>query len=155
MENETCETCGGTIVHRTRPPLDVRVVAYYLYFGGFLALTLSLLLIIGVAKPADNESRRVLLGTMVLDSGSTQAVYTLCIGGCTLFCAWGLMRRVKFAWWFALVYQIYFVIDEIVVFPPYSIYRVISMALVMALIAWLWFRRKLYSVHLGSKGTGT
>ncbi len=157
MENESYEVRKGAIVYKSRPPLDVRIVAYYLYFGGFLGLALSLLISVGVAKYADDASRRVLLGTVVLASRSAEAVYLVCISGCNLFCAWGLMRRVKFAWWFTVIFNIYWWVDEALSFPrlfaQYPLNMVVTVVFGILLFAWLWYRRELYGVRLGASHT--
>jgi predicted anti-sigma-YlaC factor YlaD len=153
MENESYEARKGTIVYKSRPPLDVRIVAYFLYGVGFLQVVFSVLLGAQVGKPVGIETRRVLLGTVVLSSALADAIYMLCLGTCHLFCAWGLMRRAGFSWWFALAFFIYYLIDEAFLFPKHHAVVLIGGAMGIALIAWLWFRRERYGVHLAASQT--
>ncbi len=151
MESESYETHKGTIVDKSRLPLDVRIVAYYLYAMGFLFFVLSLL--IGTAL-AESQPRRMLLGSVVIASRLADSVDNLAGGLGFLFCAWGLMRRIRFAWWFSLIFFVHCSTYVVLVLPQFKV-DVASIAIDAALIAWLWFRRELYGVHLGPKGTGT
>jgi lysylphosphatidylglycerol synthetase-like protein (DUF2156 family) len=153
MDTETYEIRKGAIVYKSRPPLDVRVVAYFMYLGGFVALAIGLLLSAGVVKPADDASRRVLFGAVVLTSSTAEAIYLFCTSGCILFCAWGLMRRMKHAWRFALIYNAYNATDSMLVFPKYPVNAAIGIVIVATIIAWLWFRRGYYGVRLAA-GSG-
>jgi uncharacterized membrane protein YczE len=151
MDTEIYEVHKGTIVRKTLPPLDVRIVVYYLYSFGFLEFGLSLLLGIGVAKPVGDAPWRVLLTTVVLTSNLAQGVYTFSMSCITLSCAWGLKRRMKFAWWLALIYHVYLAIDGVFVFAKYPVNTAIGVAMTAVVIVWLWLRRELYGVHLAGK----
>jgi len=155
MESEIYKIHKGTIVHRRLPPLDVRIVAYFLYGMGFLLLALSLLLSIGVARSP--ESHRVLLGTVAVASGTVEAVYRSCTSVCTLFCAWGLLRHTKFAWWFTVMFHMYLWADAALSSPAsfsrYPLNMAIGGAISMSLFAWLWYRKELYGVHFAGSRT--
>jgi lysylphosphatidylglycerol synthetase-like protein (DUF2156 family) len=152
MENETYRIRKGAIVYKSRPPLDVQIVAYSLYCFGFLLLAAGLLLSSGLGRIVDHVSRRVLLGAVVLDSSLAEAIYTFCMGIGTLFCAWGLMRRVKFAWWFTVIFHLWGWVDTALsfsqLFPQSPSSMVGSIVLGTALFTWLWFRREFYGIHL-------
>jgi hypothetical protein len=127
---------------RRRPALDVRVVAYFLYVSGSIQLVLTLLLATPMALPA--EAHPVFFGVLVIDSNAAEAVYQLCMAVCNLACAWGLMRCLKWAWWFTLAYSVYYSIDAALILPDHQISTAITFAINAALIAWLWFRRQAY-----------
>jgi len=152
MDTETYEIRKGAIVYKSRPPLDVRIVAYYLYSLVVFRVVLAILLIGGVIESA--ESHRVLFGTVVLSSSLSDAVHAFLTGLYYLLCAWGLMRRIKWAWWFSLLFILLFSSpDGAFTFPKHQVNAVICVATDMALITWLWFRRELYGVHLAASHT--
>ncbi len=157
MDNAIYEIRKGAILHKSLPPMDVQIVACYLYFFGFLELAVGLLWSITPAGSADHASRHVLLGTVVLATGSAEGIYMSCMSAGTLFCAWGLIRCIKFAWWFTVIFHIYGWVDTALSFPqsfsrsPVSI--VGSMVLGLLLFTWLWLRRELYGVHLATSHT--
>jgi hypothetical protein len=154
VENESYEVRKGTIVYKNRPPLDVRIVAYFSYFWGFFTLVVSLLLGAGLAKPASDAPWRVFFGTTVLANGTTQGIYVFCTSCCTLFCAWGLMRRVKLAWWLTVLCSMYYWAEAAVsapgLFSQYPVNTAIGAAISISEFAWLWYRRELYGVHLAA-----
>jgi hypothetical protein len=90
----------------------------------------------------------VLFGTVVIVNGLADGIYTLLTGLCWLFCAWGLMRGIKFAWWFAMIFLVYFLTDEVLLLPRYPLPFAIGIAIQILLIVWLWFRRGLYGIRL-------
>lgn len=157
MENETYEIHRGTIVHKSRPPRDVCIVAYLLYGIGFLLLVLSLLLTIGPAKSP--ESHHVLLGTVAVTSGTVEAIYLSCKSVFTVFCAWGLMRRARFAWWSTVIFHVYLWADAALSSPEsfsrYPLHMTVGGAVSISLFAWLWYRRELYGVHVGASHAAT
>ena len=132
----------GTFSPRRKPPLDVRVVAYYLYLLGFLNLALALLLGSGIAKPVGPVS--ILAGTIQITGGLTLSLYVLCTGVWDLVCAWGLVRRAEFAWWLSLMFQIYWSIEWVVTHAKYPLAAEICIAINTAIVVWLLFRRRLY-----------
>jgi lysylphosphatidylglycerol synthetase-like protein (DUF2156 family) len=152
MENETYEIRKGAIVYKSRPPLDVQVVAYFLYFLGFLELAVSPFWSVPLARHAHHAPRHVLFGILTLAGGPTEAIYAFCMGAGTVFCAWGLMRRISFAWWFTVVFHIYGWVDTALSFSQWFSRSpsgmVLSIALGIAMFTWLWFRREFYGVHL-------
>ena len=135
-------TDGCVVSRRSKPPLDVRIVAYYLYLMGFLSLAMAVLLGSGIAKPLGSFA--VLAGTVQITSGLIYSVYTLCISSCNLLCAWGLMRRVKFAWWLSLISQIYLSVEWVLTYSKYPCAAHIIGVVNMAIVVWLLFRRGLY-----------
>ena len=135
---------GDEIASEHKRPLDVRIVAYFFYAIAYIRLVISILLAVGVAQPAD--SHRVLLGAMVISSGLADAIYVFCTGLWLLFCARGLMRNGKFAWWLTLAYLVYDSTDAALTIPKHPVNAVIWIALNLVGIAWLWFRRGLYGV---------
>jgi uncharacterized RDD family membrane protein YckC len=150
MDTETYEIRKGAIVYKSRPPLDVRIVAYYLYFIVFCRVALAILFASGVVKPA--ESHRVLFGTLAASSPLSHAIYWFLIGLCYFFCAWGLMRGIKLAWWFTVLFVLYESTDTAFMFPKYH-YAAVDLVGKMVFIGWLWFRRELYGVHLAARHT--
>ncbi|OHB63918.1 MAG: hypothetical protein A2Y77_13630 [Planctomycetes bacterium RBG_13_62_9] len=152
MENETCEEASGPISPKVGLPLDVRIVARILYVIGGLAVLRAILLCTGNMKAA--EPYRVLFGTVVLADGLMQAVQSLFMGIFYLLCDWGLRRGMRFVWWFLMVYQmvysVYPLIWGVFVFPGHSVAVAITIAVRISFIAWLWFRRELYGVHLAA-----
>lgn len=152
MDIETYELRGGTIVYKSRPPLDVRIVAYLVYVCAFLQLGVGLLLATGVAKPVD-ASWPILCGAIVLTSKGALVACQFSLGVCTLFEAWGLMRRMKFAWWLLLASTIYAMAEAVSHLAKYPVSAGIGIATGLPFFAWLWFRRELYGVHLGAKRT--
>jgi len=148
MDTETHKIPEGTISGKSRPPRDVRIVAYLFYIGGFAGVLVSILLCSGLTEP--DESHRVLLRAVVLANGLTQGVYTLFMGLCYLFIAWGLMRGVRLGWWFAMIYIVYCSAEGVLQFPGYPVAVTIGIVINISLIAWLWFRRELYGIHLAA-----
>jgi lysylphosphatidylglycerol synthetase-like protein (DUF2156 family) len=146
MDNGVYEIRKGEIVHKTRPPLDVRIVAYLLYSLAFWRVGLAILLASGVAKPA--ESHRVLFSSLPASSPLSHGVYWFLIGLCYFICAWGLMRRVTLAWWFTVLFSLYESTDTVFMLSKYHHYAVDRLVGTMVFLAWLWFRRGLYAVHL-------
>ena len=142
MVLETEKKDSGVISHARKVPLDVRIVAYYLYATAVLFLVLGAYAAIGSAEP---HVRPILLGSVIVTSRLTDSVETLASGIGFLFCAWALMRRIRFAWWFSLVFLFYCLTDAALVFSEYPLaLGGGSIAIDIVLIAWLFFRRGLY-----------
>jgi hypothetical protein len=148
---ETHETSEGALSGKGRLPLDVRIVARLFYIVGGLVVLSGVLLCSGVIKP--RGAGPVLFGTVVLTNGVTQGVYALFQGLCCWFLDWGLRRGVRLVWWFLMVPSVYYLIRGALLFPDRPIAVTIGTVAGMAFIAWLWFRRELYAVHLASRHT--
>ena len=141
---ETADQQIHEAASKGKKPLDVRIVAYFLYGIGFIRLAISILLASGIAEPA--EPYHVLLGSVVISSGPADAVYVFCTGLWRLFCAWGLMRSAKFAWWSTLLFFVYDSTDAAFTFRMHPTNALTWIALDMAIIGWLWFRRRLFGI---------
>ncbi len=143
MNSDIAGNRRGATSHEGKVPLDVRIVTYYLYAAGFVFLAVGLLTGIGLAAP---EPHRALFGSVLIASRLADSVDKFVSGICFVFCAWGLMRRMRLAWWFSLILFVYCLTFVVLLFPEYRV-DVRSVAIGGALIAWLWFRRELYGVH--------
>jgi hypothetical protein len=146
VRNETNEVHGGAISPRSRAPFDVRVVAYLFYSIAFVRIPLGILMAGGMVVPV-GEPRPILLGFLVIASGVGEGVYSFLTGLCWLVCAWGLMRGMKFAWWFAMALSAYYLTDEVLQLHRYPWRYAIGVAVEILLIAWLWFRREFYGIR--------
>jgi hypothetical protein len=152
MDTETHEASGGTTSGRSRPPLDVRIVAWFYYAAGAIGALLGILSCSGATEP--EEPYRVLFGAVVLADGLTQGVYTLFTALCYWFIAWGLMRGVKSAWWFAMIYFLYCLAEGALPFWGYPAVVATGIVVYISLIGWLWFRQGLYGVRFAASHTG-
>jgi hypothetical protein len=148
VENETYEIRRGTIVYKSRPPLDVRIVPGFCFLVALGQVPLGILFLSGVTKLAGTY--RVLFGAVVVASEKAAGVYALFVGICWLFCAWGLHRRMKFSWWFATIFSAYYLTDEALQFARSPRDFVIGAIIQISLIAWLWFRREFYGIRLAA-----
>lgn len=151
MGTETHETSEGTISDKGGLPLDVRLLARLFYIAGGLLLICGILLCSGMIEP--RKPYPALLGAVILADGLTQGVHGLFLGLCYWFLDWGLRRGIRFVWWFLMAPSIYYLIRGALLFPGYPVAVTISSALEMSFIAWLWFRRELYGVHLAASRT--
>lgn len=149
MGTETHETPEATISGKGRLPLDMRIVARLFYIAGGFLLIGGILLCSGVIEP--RKPYPALLGAVVLADGLTQGVHGLFLGLCCWFLDWGLRRGMRFVWWFLMVLSIYDLIHGALLFPGYPVVVTIGSALEVSFIAWLWFRRELYGVHLAAR----
>jgi len=143
MNPETSENPRGGTSRERKTPLDVRIVAYYLYANSLLFLSLSFFIATGVASP---QPHRALLGSVMVTSRLADSIDKLTAGTLFLFCAWGLMRRVGFTWWFSLIVFIYGSTNALLVLPEQQIHVAISIAIDIVLIVWLYLRRDLYGI---------
>ena len=142
LNGEHSKVCS----HKTKIPIDVRIVAYFLYAIGFIQLVLSILLITGIGRLGDNHTRRVLFGIILLSSELDFTIYMLCLSFVHLLCGWGLIRKCKFIWWFTLIFQINYIIDGVFLFEQHKLVALIGLGIDIAIITWLCFRRQLYNV---------
>lgn len=140
------ETNGCAVIpHRNKTPLDVRLVAYFFYFVALAHVPLGILFCSGVTKLVG--SYPVLFGFVVVAKEMAAGVYKLLTGLCWLYCGWGLIRGIRFAWWFAVIFSVYYLIDEALQFPRSPRDFAIGAAIQISLVAWLWFRREFYSTR--------
>ena len=132
----------GTIPDPDGLPLDIRIVARLFYAGGGLLLLTGILLCCGVVKPG--RSVPVFFHALVLSSGVDWGVYTLFKGCCWWFYDWGLRRGIRFVWWWLMISSVYYLIRGILVLADYPTTATIGLAVEVAFVAWLWFRRGFY-----------
>jgi uncharacterized membrane protein YczE len=144
MSRDPIADVAEVISRGGRTPWDVRIVAFYFYFFGSLGMLVGLLFLVGLTKSPEETPWRVLIDTVVLSSGFGQGMYTFLMSGCDLLCAWGLTRGTKAVWVFAMIYQVYTTVDAVFAFPRHPISTAIGTALGIALIGWLWYRRRFY-----------
>jgi len=146
MENKENGTLNesSSIIHKI--PIDIRIVAYFLYVIGFFQLAFSILLITKIGHLGDNYTRRIFFGTILLSTELNFSIYMLCLAFAHLLCAWGLIRINKFFWFFALIYSIYYLIDGAFLFQQHRLTALIGIGISIAIISWLCFRRQLYMV---------
>jgi hypothetical protein len=147
MESETSGTHKEAVVYKSGRPTDIRIVAYYLYGIGSLFLMVGFLIGTGLAKP---QPHRMLFGSVVVASRLADSVDKVTGGVGFLLCACGLTRRIRFAWWFSLIFSVHCLTYVVLVVPEFQV-DVPGVALNAASIAWLWFRRDYYGVHLAAK----
>ena len=133
---------------KTKIALDVRIVAYFLYGIAFLQLACVVLLVTGVGRLEDGYTRRVFLGTILLSTEMAFVVHLLCMSSVDMLCAWGIIRRLRAGWWFALIYSTYHLVDTASLFPKHRIAALLGIAIVVAIIIWLLLRRRLYVIGL-------
>jgi lysylphosphatidylglycerol synthetase-like protein (DUF2156 family) len=141
MGLETGRKDSGVVSLARKVPLDVRIVAYYLYANALLCFVSIPFVVSGSSEP---QSHRVLLGLVLIASTLADSVYNLTTGICYLLCAWGLMRRAQWAWWFSLIFFVYASTDALLFLPGHRVTVAMSVAIDIALITWLWFRRDLF-----------
>jgi hypothetical protein len=153
MDAETHEIREGVFPGKNRLPLDVRIVARLFYIAGGLAVLFGIFLCSGVIEP--QKSFRAFFGAVVLTNGLTQGIYWLFDGLCYLLFDWGLRRGIRLVWWFLMISSACHLVYMALWFPGYPIGVTIGIALQVLFIAWLWFRKELYGVHLaGSHRSG-
>jgi len=150
MDSEGKGTQNDTFSCKTKVPMDVRIVAYLLYAFGFIQLTVAALLITGIGRTEYVETRRVLFGTVLFSTSSVWAIYMLCTGLAHVLAAWALIRKLKFGWWFALLYSIYYLIEDAFWFPENELMALIGIIISICIITWLCFRRHAYGIGLGA-----
>jgi len=138
---------------RAKVPVDIRILAYFLYAVGFFQLACSVSLITGVGRLGGNEMRRVFFGIVLLSTELDFAIYMFCMGFAHLLCAWELIRINKFGWWFTMIFSLYELIDAVFLFPKHKLVASIGIVIGIVIITWLWFRRQFYKVGLGHSST--
>ncbi len=148
MDTETYIPQKKTCYYKTKVPVDVRIVAYFLYAVSFFQLAIGCFLITGMGRLEPNFTRRVLFGTVLLSTELYHSIYTLCMGSVRLLCAWGLIRGRKFVWCLTLIFFVYELIDMLFLFPQDELNGSIGIIISITIIIWLCFRRKLYKVGL-------
>jgi hypothetical protein len=146
VEDKICEEQGEPTTGKAGLPLDVRLVARLFYVIGGLCVLSGILLCSGAIKP--REPYHILFGTVLLANGLTQGVYGLITGLLCLFGDWGLRQGSRLVWWFLVVSSVYYSILAVLMLPRYPVAATVIGAFQISLIAWLWFRRGLYSVRL-------
>lgn len=149
MTNKENRTLNESSSSMHKIPIDIRIVAYFLYIIGFFQLAFSILLFTKIGHLGDNYTRRIFFGTILLSTELNFSIYMLFMAFTHLLCACGLIRINKFFWFFALVYSIYYLIDGAFLFQQHRLTALIGIGISIAIISWLYFRRKLYMV--GSK----
>jgi len=134
--------------YKTKIPIDVRIVAYFFYAVGFTQSAFGILLITGIGRLGENYTRQVFFGAVLLSTKLNFTIYMLCLGFAHFLCAWELIRRRKFGWWFTMVYHMYYIIEDIFLFQQHRLNVFIGFIISIAIITWLCFRRQLYNVGL-------
>ena len=142
MNSEMNPRGRGTILRVSKTPWDVRIVAFFLFFVTLAHVPLGVLFCARVVKLVG--SYPVLFGTVVVADELWAGVYKLLTGVCWFYCGWGLMRGRKCAWWFAVVFFVYYLTDEALQFPRSPRDFAIGAAIQISLLAWLWFRKDYY-----------
>jgi hypothetical protein len=131
-----------TLSFRNGVPADVRAVAYYFYLTSLLGFIMA-------ALGAKTISSWRVFGILPITSSLGDWACMLSSDLSGVFCAWGLMRGVKLAWWFTFLLIVYSLTGGASVFRTYPPTATVIMVINAALLGWLWFRRNLY-LHLKS-----
>lgn len=142
MEKQTDVATSSVPSGRDRTPLDLLVVACLLFAVSLLCMAFGLLLVSGVARPLTPFPQ--FYGLAPIRSGRIYSIFMFCAGAGHLFCAWGLMRHMKLAWWFSLVFYFYLLTEWLFLLLMDS-GGAISVGMYVAVILWLWFRRDLFN----------
>jgi hypothetical protein len=130
---------------KTKIPIDVRIVAYFLYAIGFFQLACSCLLITGIARLGD-ITNHLSFGISLPSAELSISILILCLGFIHLLCAWGLIRSRNFSWWLLLIKEMYYIIVGVFLFQVHRLNALIGLGISISIIAWLFFRRHLYNV---------
>ena len=113
--------------------------------------SLIVLLVLGVAHIPEDTQRPVLFGTIVLSSELSLGIYDFVLGLCSVVFVYGLFRRTRWAWWYALALNTYGVVDSAFSFTLLPVVVTITMLLSTGVIVWLVYRRQLFEGRKGSR----
>ena len=136
---------------RMKPPIDVRIIFWILIVTGLIHFFSAGLLLSGLSQLPPEHKQPILFNALILDSNLSVAIY-YCLGamGC-LFAAYGINKRYKWAWWLLLIFSIYNISDSLLFFPYSAVSSVISIFLILGIIIWLLYHRKLYRINLDNQ----
>jgi len=128
-------------------PLDVRVVVWLALISAGVGFLFFTLLLLGFAHHPPGYERRVFLGTFCVGSDLASSIYTFLMATACLACAYGLAKRHKLGWWFALTFSFYNIADALFGSPDFPVSTGIAICFGLITITWLLVRRRLY--HIG------
>jgi hypothetical protein len=129
-------------------PIDIRIVSWYFYICAVVLGLMAGLYVTAAGQPVGPEPTRVLFGTFVLSSNVSLGVHSFLLAGASLLCAWGIGRRQRFAWWFALIFFTYLALEAAsrLMGQSYRFHAFASVCIGMVLLVWLYLRRRLFGV---------
>jgi hypothetical protein len=131
-------------MRQSKLPIDLRVVMALGIVACVIHFGLIVLLVLGVAHTPEDTRRPVLFGTIVLSSEPWLGIYDSVLGLCSVIFVYGLFRRTRWAWWYALALNTYGVVDSAFSFALLPVVVTITMLLSGGMIVWLLCRRGLF-----------
>ena len=129
---------------KSKLPIDLRVVMALGIVSCVVHFGVLVLLVLGVAHIPEDIRDRVLFGTIVISSELSDGIYEFVMGLCSVVFVYGLFRRTRWAWWYALALNTYGVVDSAFSFTLLPVVVTITMLLSAGVIVWLIYRRKLF-----------
>ena len=136
---------------RKKMPLDVRIIAWFFVAGAIIIFFMVALSFFGLLHFNPGYSPSVLFGLVSLDSDFTSATYYSLFAVLELICAYGLITGRAYGWWLRLILSVIIFFDAILLYSHGPTTATLSMAIVLAIIAWLMYRRQLYNIGGGLK----
>ncbi len=142
---------------KLKMPLDVRIVAWLCFIGGFMGLGVVLLLATGSMHFAADYTRPIVFGAFSIASDLSSGIHALVTGIASLVCGYGIMKGLKFGWWLTLIYSINNIGDSVLLLLSYEHDNpaIIGMCISLALIIWLVYRRRLFKIVQKAKRVET
>ncbi len=129
-----------------RMPLDVRIIACLFVAGAIMTFFMVALSFFGVLHFNPDYSPSVLFGLISLDSDFTSATYYSLSAVLELICAYGLITGRAYGWWLQLIHSAILFFDAILLYSHVPTAATLSMAIVLAIVVWLMYRRRLYNI---------
>ena len=129
-------------------PIDLRVIMALAIVSCVVHFSLIVLLALGVAHVPEDMRDRVLFGTLVISSERSHGIYDFVMGLCNVIFVYGLFKRTRWAWWYAMALMTYGVIDSAFSFSLLPAVVTMTMLLSAGVIAWLVYRRHLFGIGL-------
>jgi hypothetical protein len=146
MINKTYNTHSETISYITKVPLDVRIVSYLFYALGIFQLMAAILLISVFGRLGENAIRRVLFGTVLLDTELEWSIYLVLMGSMYIYCGREIIRIKKSGWLVAFFFILYEIIDMTLLLPRDRVNAYIGLGVSISIIMWLLYRMHLYNI---------
>ncbi len=129
-------------------PLDLRVVITLGVISCVIRLGGIILLILGMMHVPPHAPHHVLFGTVVLSSDFSAGIHDFLMGLADLVFVYGLWHRLRWAWWYALLFTTYNVADSASLFHLYPTTAALALSFGTGQILWLLYRRQLFTTEI-------
>ncbi len=132
-------------IHKT--PLDVRLVAWVVAIPSGFFTILSILLISGISKIAEDDPRPTLFGLLWVSTRLGMGLHLGITGTVGLFCAHRVWHCTAWGWWILLALIANTIVSDLQMLPRFWVSISIIGVIRLGIVGWMVYRRKLFGIR--------